>query len=260
MDKLKYMGSLYINSADRQTGTTLSNAIYNFSRGGNNIDYLAVNSISMLNNVYDITGTFKYSFNSTDFSIVFNSNLNGEYTATALASLLQSQIRTQTGSTTLTVVFNTVSNKFVFATGNASTMLVYNFTYLPIQLGMVIDASETATLTPTYPAVASTSFTFLYPANLATTAYYDFVCPDLMRYDRASMSTNKFTTQLLYRLKNNLGYGTTLVEKDINLRHIKYDSTQEITNTNLQIYNDKGVLVDMNNSNYNIEISLFSCR
>jgi hypothetical protein len=254
-DKLKYITTLYVNSRDRQAGTNLNQAIYNIVGGLNGVDYLAVNSISFLNNVYDISGVFRYNFNSTDFTISFNGVDLGEYTAISLASFLQARIRAQTTSTTLTVVYNTVTNKLEFNTNNASVMFIYNnLTPIVRQIGMLYDDTDT---TPQYPATAQIAFAMPYPVNLTGTQYIDICSNQLMQYNNIVRYTNNSANNSIYRLVNNYGFGVTLYQKEINLKYIKYDRYRDFSQFDISVYDDKNQLVTMNNSNYNIEIILY---
>lgn len=256
MTKYNYLSSIYIDSKDRINSSNTNNATFQLTANVSGVDYLAVRSISFLNNTYDITGVFKYSFNSTDFTFSFNANYNGEYSATQLASLLQTQIRSQTSSTTLTVTFDANLNKFIFNTGNSSTMFIYNFTDFARQIGVVRDSIDTTTR---YPNVESISFTLPYPVNLTKTQYFDFVSRELTQYATSPITSNySSNNRILFRLRNNLGFGTTLFEKEINLRYFKYDNTRTMNYVDISVYDDQGNLVDMNNSCYSFEIGLYS--
>ena len=268
---MHYISSLYINSGDRLPGTALNNSIYNLNRQGiTTVDYMAVHSISMLNQSYDFTGTFSYVFNSTPYAFTYGtgSPLGGEYSGIDLATSLQANIRSQTTSTKLTVVYSNVTGQLTFDTHNASTMnIINNFSggtgisqnLTPKQIGMIIDQSVSALLIPSYPLIAATVFTLNYPVNLAYTQYFDFTSNQICTYQRKSGSTG-ISRPVIYRLKNNLGFGTQLSEKEINYRYIKYDRNQEIAQIDISIYDEYGNLAQLNNSEYSIEIALFSCE
>jgi hypothetical protein len=137
-------------------------------------------------------------------------------------------------------------------------MLIFNFTDLARQMGLVLDSSDTTTQ---FPSIEATTFTLPYPVNLTKTQYFDFVSKELTQYIANPITSSYYSNnKILFRLRNNLGFGTMLFEKDITLKYIPYDNSRIIYILDISVYNDLGQLVDMNNSYYSIEIGLYSLK
>lgn len=256
--QLEFIGSLTLNSFDRDTSTNIEDARFRFDNRVVGVDYVAVLSATVENLAYDFppSAVFLYTYNSTLKSYSFTSSTGGQYTASSLAALLQAQMRSGSGNALLTVVYNTVSNRLEFATNNASTMLI-NTGDLARQIGMLIDDNDT---TLVYPSTEQTSFTLPYPVNLPKTIYYDVRSDKLNKYARPSASSSYKAGKCLHRVQNGLGYGSLLIDKPLFPRMIKYDTQEEITDIDIRIYDHKGNLASLNNSIWCLEIGMYKMK
>jgi len=255
--KLKFVGYLNIYSQDRTSGT-IENAEYNIKTRISNIDYLCVESCQMLNMQYDIAVgdqiLFNFNANPTPFSYVFTTSTAGIYTATSLCAFLQARIRALTSSTTLTVTFDTVTNIISVNTGNTSTIQFLRSSLFR-QLGFINDSDTT---TQEFPPNEEINFSLPYPITLPKTQYFDFTSKKLTQYQGPTYNTSLKVSNVICRLKNDLSFGNVINFGYTSFKLIPFDRNQTLDIFDISIYNDDASTPKLNNSTYNITISLYS--
>lgn len=252
---LKFSGYLNLASCDN-IGTSINASKFNIKTRITGIDYLCVESCTMLNMQYDIQvgAQIKITFNLTQFTYTFTGSTAGIYAGATLAAFLQSTIRALTSSTTLTVIFNTVNNRITVDTGNASTIL-FRYSNLFKQLGVVLDSD---TLNADYPLTETTNLTFPYPISLPKTQYFDFTSRALTQYQGPHYSSSLKTSNQLLRLKNNMSFGNIIEYENKNKKFIPFDNRHTLDMIDIDIFNDDASAPVLNNSTYNITLSLYA--
>jgi hypothetical protein len=252
--RLKFIGYLNIYSKDR-TGN-IESAQYNIKTKITGVDYLCVETCQMLNMQYDIAvgDQILFSFNSTTYSYVFTTSTAGIYTATTLCAFLQARIRTLTSSTTLTVTFDTVTNIISVNTGNTSTIQFLRSSLFR-QLGFIRDSDNT---TQVFPPNEEISFALPFPVSFPKTQYFDFTSKKLTQYQGPTYNTSLKVSNVICRLKNDMSFGNIINFDYTSFKLIPFDRNQILDIFDINIYNDDGTIPALNNSTYNITISLYS--
>lgn len=266
MNDYEYVTTLYMNSDDRNYGESLNKFNLNYNNKLLTVDLIAVYRYQMTNQIYPINTTnnfYDYSYNAVFYSFFVPV---GNYTAISLASYIQSQMRTQTGDNTINFTYNTILSKFQLLAPQIWQMFAapiqpppatnYQANNIGMVFGLRIDDKDTAN----YNSIinpANTLYTFPYPVDISSTKYIDVASTYLTQFHMPSASTSAVTSgRTLTRLHTNAQqFGTEEYIRIRNILFIKWEREMPLGGEiDIQVYDDKGRLAQLNNSRFNFEV------
>ena len=249
-----YHSSIIINSKDRNFGT-ISNAYFARNLNLSGFDGFSVKAITFLNNIYPVNA-YNNSLQTVYGTVPETLNITvppGNYTATTLSSTLQTLLNNASVAngftTTYAVAFNNTTSKItITATGPGGNLETCTGTLGPL-LGF---NTTTTNLSNVY--VGSDPVNITYSNMMAITSN------EWTKYNHPNIRTDGLVASIIY----NVPIGTTIYganvywqSKSQHINIIPWDRSQTINNFDIELYDDNGRLVDMNNSNYTLELNLY---
>ncbi len=267
-DELEYLTSIYFKSGDRPSTSPINDFVINTNVALKGVDYLAVNHAQFYLNLYQFNQyngilSFKYdtAANLALSAVKTVTLTNTSYTTLAdLAANLQAMIRTATTDAGITVTVQPYTNKLIFTgTGfNFFQILIGSASYA-LGFGVRGDGTENVL----YPVIASlvNPLTSVYPTLLEQTTYIDISSNFFAQYQREpnSGSSYRIPSKVLLRYRPDSVNLPSF--RDYPIRHLlyipwKYDEHLAGA-VDLQLRDEFGNLLDVQNSQYNIEIACY---
>jgi hypothetical protein len=243
---MKFIQSLIIDSRDRENNEPINNFNINKKVSIFGADYWTVQKVFMTNNIYPINSknnelTITVGGNTGTISV-----LPGNYNINLLITEVTNQLNGLGFPTVFSLTYSTLSSRVTInsTTGN----ITYVGGYLAVCLGF--NNPQTGN---------SLSMTGSNPINLFYTQYLNFNSRYLMKYNRPNMKTD-LLVPYMYSLNNNYySFGASVLEipRDLGLKMIKWSRDETINNFDIQVYDDKNNLAEMNNSEFVIIINFY---
>jgi hypothetical protein len=248
--------SIYINSKDRNTGS-INNFIYFLNYGASkNICYYIKNvtiPFSQYVSVYKTDdGTALVTFVAQNSSETHNITIApGNYTATQIASLLETEFNSVFSTSQISVTYSVSTNKFTFTLVSGSPFQFYFVTNQAVGQELFRNLGFTPYLGTTGPGYVS-SLTSINSIDIAGPPNY------YIRSGALSVNSSYFSNQ----------QSTTILQIPINvppLSFICYENPVDdfiklnksnITTIDLQLTDEYGNLIDTNGLDYTINIVL----
>lgn len=248
-----YHSSIIIQSKDRNFGN-VENAYYARNLNLSGFDGFSVKAITFLNNIYPVN-----SYNNsltTSYGVgpeVLNITINpGNYTATQLASALQTALNTASAGlgylTTYAVAFNAITSKITITATAGANLETATGTLAPL-LGF-----NATTINTSNVYVGSDPVNITYSNMMAVTSN------EWSKYNHPNLRSDGLVGSIIYNVPiGTMIYGANVYweSKAQHINIIPWDRSQTINNFDISLYDDKGQLVNMNNSNYTIELNLY---
>ena len=249
----EYHSSILINSKDRNFGN-VENAYFARNLNLSGFDGFSVKAITFLNNIYPINSynnSLQTVYGATPETLQ-NTITPGNYTASQLASALQTELNFQSNAngytTTYTVVYNSTTGKITItatagqnlesATGTLAPLLGFNAT--TTNLSNVYVGSD--------------------PVNITYSNAMSITSSELTKFNHPNIRTDGMVANFIY----NVPIGTMIFGANVyweskaqHINIIPWDKSQIINNFDINLYDDYGRLVPMNNSNYTMELNLY---